>query len=196
MVLSRYITAEIARPLFLGVGLLVVVVLLVGGSYVRKSRSAAEAEASFQFYQGQNMLAQGDYDLAGFAVGIVEKDRIIQPDLVQHGDVLLGLASDGVHSNGYSLVRKLAIKPDTAFYDWLEFELAQRFDFVGHGVQQAPDRHPVQPAHALPGPFRGQQGIVDLALRALAKVVERLASAGIERLEYVTGRFQPLAGDE
>jgi phosphoribosylformylglycinamidine cyclo-ligase len=53
------------------------------------------------------MYAEGDYDLAGFAVGIVEKDRIIQPDLVQHGDVLLGLASSGPHSNGYSLVRRV-----------------------------------------------------------------------------------------
>jgi len=48
-----------------------------------------------------------DYDLAGFAVGIVEKDHILQPDSVQPGDVLLGLASSGPHSNGYSLVRKV-----------------------------------------------------------------------------------------
>lgn len=48
-----------------------------------------------------------DYDLAGFAVGIVEKDEILQPDQVQAGDVLLGLASSGPHSNGYSLVRKV-----------------------------------------------------------------------------------------
>ena len=48
-----------------------------------------------------------EYDLAGFAVGIVEKDEILQPDSVQVGDVLLGLASSGPHSNGYSLVRKV-----------------------------------------------------------------------------------------
>ncbi len=48
-----------------------------------------------------------DYDLAGFAVGIVEKDEIIQPDTVQQGDILLGLASSGPHSNGYSLIRKV-----------------------------------------------------------------------------------------
>ena len=53
------------------------------------------------------MYAAGDYDLAGFAVGIVEKSRILQPDRVQVGDVLLGLASSGPHSNGYSLVRKV-----------------------------------------------------------------------------------------
>ena len=48
-----------------------------------------------------------DYDLAGFAVGIVEKARILQPENVQMGDILLGLASSGPHSNGYSLVRKV-----------------------------------------------------------------------------------------
>ncbi|HOP15635.1 MAG TPA: phosphoribosylformylglycinamidine cyclo-ligase [Gammaproteobacteria bacterium] len=53
------------------------------------------------------MYAAGDYDLAGFAVGIVEKSRILQPDSVQVGDVLLGIASSGPHSNGYSLVRKV-----------------------------------------------------------------------------------------
>jgi phosphoribosylformylglycinamidine cyclo-ligase len=53
------------------------------------------------------IYAAGDYDLAGFCVGIVEKSRIIQPDRVQPGDVLLGLASSGPHSNGYSLVRKI-----------------------------------------------------------------------------------------
>ena len=53
------------------------------------------------------MYEGSDYDLAGFAVGIVEKDQIIQADAVQAGDVLLGLASSGPHSNGYSLIRKV-----------------------------------------------------------------------------------------
>ncbi|MCK5696558.1 MAG: phosphoribosylformylglycinamidine cyclo-ligase [Gammaproteobacteria bacterium] len=48
-----------------------------------------------------------DYDLAGFCVGIVEKDQIIDGSHVQEGDVLLGLASSGAHSNGYSLIRKV-----------------------------------------------------------------------------------------
>ncbi len=48
-----------------------------------------------------------DYDLAGFCVGIVEKDNIIDGSKVKAGDVLLGLASSGAHSNGYSLIRKV-----------------------------------------------------------------------------------------
>ena len=48
-----------------------------------------------------------DYDLAGFCVGVVEEDRIIDGSRVQHGDALIGLASSGAHSNGYSLIRKI-----------------------------------------------------------------------------------------
>ncbi len=53
------------------------------------------------------MYQNGDYDLAGFCVGIVEKDRIIDGSRVQAGDKLLGLASSGPHSNGYSLIRRI-----------------------------------------------------------------------------------------
>ena len=52
------------------------------------------------------MYPEGEYDLAGFAVGAVEKSKILTGQSVQSGDVVLGLASSGVHSNGFSLVRK------------------------------------------------------------------------------------------
>ena len=48
-----------------------------------------------------------DYDLAGFSVGIVDKEKILNRDSIQEGDVVLGLPSSGIHSNGYSLVRKV-----------------------------------------------------------------------------------------
>jgi phosphoribosylformylglycinamidine cyclo-ligase len=54
------------------------------------------------------MYAAGDYDLAGFCVGAVERDRLLTGAGVAAGDVILGLASTGVHSNGFSLVRRLA----------------------------------------------------------------------------------------
>ncbi|MGD8483955.1 MAG: phosphoribosylformylglycinamidine cyclo-ligase [Thioalkalispiraceae bacterium] len=53
------------------------------------------------------MYQKGDYDLAGFCVGIVEKSRIIDGSKVSAGDVLIGMASSGAHSNGYSLIRKI-----------------------------------------------------------------------------------------
>ncbi len=51
--------------------------------------------------------SKGDYDMAGFTVGVVEKDNIINGSTVEEGDALIGIASSGVHSNGYSLVRKI-----------------------------------------------------------------------------------------
>jgi phosphoribosylformylglycinamidine cyclo-ligase len=53
------------------------------------------------------MYQAGDYDLAGFCVGIVEKEKLIDGLSVQAGDVLIGLAASGPHSNGYSLIRKI-----------------------------------------------------------------------------------------
>jgi len=60
------------------------------------------------------MYPDGEYDLAGFAVGAVEKSQIIDGSKITPGDVVLGLASSGIHSNGYSLVRKIiaVAKPD------------------------------------------------------------------------------------
>jgi len=59
------------------------------------------------------MYPEGEYDLAGFAVGVVEKDHIITGLTIQEGDAVLGLASSGAHSNGYSLIRKIIEKNHT-----------------------------------------------------------------------------------
>ncbi|MBA4143075.1 MAG: phosphoribosylformylglycinamidine cyclo-ligase [Nitrosospira sp.] len=59
------------------------------------------------------MYVEGEYDLAGFAVGVVEKDAIINGLTIREGDAVLGLASSGAHSNGYSLIRKIIEKHNT-----------------------------------------------------------------------------------
>ena len=64
-----------------------------------------------------NMYADGDYDLAGFCVGIVEKTQMLDGSLVKAGDKLIGLASSGAHSNGYSLIRKIIERNNAALSD-------------------------------------------------------------------------------
>ncbi|MGN0055422.1 MAG: phosphoribosylformylglycinamidine cyclo-ligase [Atopobiaceae bacterium] len=59
------------------------------------------------------VMKPDDYDLAGFVVGVVDRPKMIGPHLVHAGDVVLGLPSSGIHSNGYSLVRKVAIEGKT-----------------------------------------------------------------------------------
>jgi len=62
----------------------------------------------------------GEYDIAGFAVGVVEKKSLITPDRVKAGDILIGLPSSGLHSNGFSLVRKIV-------FERMKFTGAEKF---------------------------------------------------------------------
>ncbi len=88
------------------------------------------------------MYQAGDYDLAGFCVGVVEKDRIIDGSQIKTGDVLIGLASSGPHSNGYSLIRKVI---ETAGAD-----LAMAFDGATLGERLLePTRIYIKPLLAL-----------------------------------------------
>jgi len=66
------------------------------------------------------MYSDGDYDLAGFSVGIVEKSAILDGSTVKSGDTLIGLASSGPHSNGYSLIRKIIEVSGSSLDDDLE----------------------------------------------------------------------------
>jgi len=67
---------------------------------------------------------EGEYDLAGFVVGIVDKKNYITGEEVREGDVILGLSSSGIHSNGYSLVRKL-------FFEVLGYKIDDKVDELG-----------------------------------------------------------------
>lgn len=66
------------------------------------------------------MYRQGEYDLAGFCVGVVEKDKILDGSAVRPGDVIIGVASSGPHSNGYSLIRKIIERAKASLSDNLD----------------------------------------------------------------------------
>jgi len=92
-----------------------------------------------------DMYADGHYDLAGFTVGVVEKSELITGEKVQAGDVMIGLPSSGIHSNGYSLVRKVLFKDN-------DVKLDTYVDSLGTTVSEAiltPTRIYVKPVLAL-----------------------------------------------
>lgn len=116
-----------------------------------------------------SMYPDGEYDLAGFAVGAVEKSKIIDGKKIMPGDVVLGLTSSGAHSNGYSLVRKIieVAKPDL------------HADFHGRplaDVLLAPTRIYVKPLLALMEKFT-VRGMVHITGGGLVENIPRVLQA-------------------
>ena len=117
------------------------------------------------------MYPDGEYDLAGFAVGAVEKSQIIDGSKIVPGDVVLGLASSGIHSNGYSLVRKIiqVAKPDL------------KADFHGRklaDVLMAPTRLYVKPLLALMQAME-VKGLVHITGGGLVENIPRVLQDGL-----------------
>lgn len=85
---------------------------IVGG-IAEGCRKSGCALVGGEMAEHPGVMAPKDYDLAGFVVGVVDRPRMLGPELVREGDVVLGIPSSGIHSNGYSLVRKVAIEGRT-----------------------------------------------------------------------------------
>ncbi|MDN2564995.1 phosphoribosylformylglycinamidine cyclo-ligase [Aquibium sp. A9E412] len=102
------------------------------------------------------LYAGGDYDLAGFAVGAAERGTLLPSDDVAEGDVLLGLASSGVHSNGFSLVRRIVADAGLGYDDAAPFAAGESLG----AALLAPTRIYVRPVLEA---IRGTHGIKALA---------------------------------
>ncbi len=132
-----------------------------------------------------SMYPAGEYDLAGFAVGAVEKSKIIDGTKIAPGDVILGLASSGVHSNGYSLVRKIieVAKPDL------------EGDFHGRklaDVLMQPTRIYVKPLLALMAAME-VKGMVHITGGGLVENIPRVLQPGlVAELDSASWTLPPL----
>lgn len=118
------------------------------------------------------VMDDNDYDLSGFCVGIVDRAKMLDPARVCEGDVLVGLPSSGLHSNGYSLARKVAVSGKA-----LE-ELSQPRDYLdGKSVLEAL----LQPTRIYVKPVRGVMEAVPGALHALAHITGGGISENLNR---------------
>jgi len=120
------------------------------------------------------MYQGGDYDLAGFCVGIVEKDAIITADRVRPGDALVALASSGAHSNGYSLIRQVLEVSGT--------DPALSFDGATLGERLlAPTRLYARPALGLIGQF-DLHGLAHITGGGITENLPRVLPDGVDAL--------------
>jgi phosphoribosylformylglycinamidine cyclo-ligase len=116
------------------------------------------------------MYSPGHYDLAGFCVGAVERDGIIDGSAIQPGDALVGIPSSGIHSNGYSLVRKLTDDLDPAAEHGLGAPLSE--------VLLRPTRIYVAECRALIADF-GVRGLVHVTGGGLLENIPRILPEGL-----------------
>ena len=126
-----------------------------------------------------DMYGEDDYDLAGFAVGVVEQKRLIDGKQIGQGDVILGLESSGIHSNGFSLVRKVIADAGMAWDDAPE-------SLGGRTLSETcltPTRIYVEPVRAVLNHYRVKQvvhGLAHITGGGIEENVERILPPGVD----------------
>jgi phosphoribosylformylglycinamidine cyclo-ligase len=126
-----------------------------------------------------DLYQRGDYDLAGFCVGVVERRRVIDGRQIMPGDVAIGVASSGLHSNGYSLVRKIV-------FDVTGLKIHDQVAELGATVAEAllvPTRLYARPLRSVLGHYRVKSvvhGIAHITGGGLRENLERILPDGIQ----------------
>jgi phosphoribosylformylglycinamidine cyclo-ligase len=126
-----------------------------------------------------DLYARGDYDLAGFCVGVVERRRVIDGRAIVPGDVLVGVSSSGLHSNGFSLVRKVVFDIARLSIDTFVAELGRK---VGEELL-APTRIYVRPLRRVLSYYKVKgvvHGIAHITGGGLHENLERILPEGVE----------------
>ncbi|KAI0510631.1 hypothetical protein KFK09_011239 [Dendrobium nobile] len=108
-----------------------------------------------------DFYAKGEYDLSGFAVGIVKKDSLIDGKNIKSGDILIGFPSSGVHSNGFSLVRRVLSQSNLSLSDQLP----------GHGG----------------GPFTLGEALMAPTVIYVKQVLDIISKGGVKGIAHITG---------
>lgn len=136
------------------------------------------------------MYADGEYDIAGFVVGVVDKAKLIDGSRIAPGDVVLGMASSGVHSNGFSLVRKLLLETKG-------YKLEQSFDELGGrlgDVLLEPTKIYVKPVLSLLERIE-VKGMVHVTGGGFIENIPRVLPEGADvRIDYGSWSIPPIFG--
>jgi len=127
------------------------------------------------------MYGGGEYDLAGFCVGAVDRDKVLTGDQVQDGDVILGLASSGLHSNGFSLVRKVVSDAVIGGPADTKMQAAVR----DHIVDKARLAYQADAPFA-PGKTLGEELLVPTKIY-VKSCLAAIKSGGVHALSHITG---------
>lgn len=156
------------------------VAAIVGG-IAEGCRQAGCALVGGEMAEHPGIMAPDDYDLSGFCVGVVDRPKMIDGSTIEPGDVVLGLASSGAHSNGYSLIRKVLV-------DWHEAELAlPRLDLGGAtsaDVLLAPTRIYVKPVLDLVRAGARVKGMAHITGGGITENLNRCLPGGVDALVH------------